>query len=189
MPELVSKSGNNAVNNSSSENSQGHDYQAAVNQAYSAIPTLKQPKIESTPSLDTQAGFERYQNFLSSPVAEGDAPTESDSPYSLSNYEQALYKQQSEDHAFIDAYSNYSSKTSPEGQMHKVDLAATLGLPPSVIDQDPQRYTQLAKWKKSRDYLKAHPELVSFIKANPAVFMVCLMRHVRLVITLAPHWI
>ena len=171
MPELVSKSGNNAVNNSSSENSQGHDYQAAVNQAYSAIPTLKQPKIESTPSLDTQAGFERYQNFLSSPVAEGDAPTESDSPYSLSNYEQALYKQQSEDHAFIDAYSNYSSKTSPEGQMHKVDLAATLGLPPSVIDQDPQRYTQLAKWKKSRDYLKAHPELVSFIKANPAVFM------------------
>lgn len=122
------------------------------------------------PSLNTQEGWQRYSHFMESSVAQGDAP-DTDNSTSLSQYEQALYGQQARDNVLIDAYSTYASKTSPEGLLHKVDIATTLGVPLEQVEHDPKQYSELARYTKSAKYLSSHPELASFIKENPAVFM------------------
>lgn len=183
MADFVSMSGNvipggdtsENINNSSSSNTTvstatiANSIQSVtnLNSTLDNKPQFALDPVEqsSTPILNSAEGWNKFNDYMSNDT---DTPVDQEA---LSSYERTLYGQQARDNVMIDAFSTYASKTSPEGQLHKVDIASTLDIPLTEVEHDPKRYSELARYTKSARYLSTHPELGSFIKENPAVFM------------------
>ena len=183
MADFVSMSGNvipggdpeHDINNSSSSNTpvstdliaNSIQTTANLNATLNSAPQFAPNPVEQQSNLvlNSAEGWQRFNDYMSNDT---DAPVDQEA---LSSYERTIYGQQARDNVMIDAYSNYASKTSPEGQLHKVDIAATLDVPLTDVEHDPKRYSELARYSKSARYLSTHPELGSFIKENPSVFM------------------